>query len=243
VAGDDLGNVAVGDGGAWSAATALTSGDAPVTAIACPKPSFCLVAVGSDLVPYEHGSWLKPRSLAGGGASAVSCTRTPLCLAIDGGILSGAGLRFRRLPAQLTGPSPAGVSCSASACVELDGAGGAVLDRRGVWSELAPLPGGRRFRPAGILTDVRARIAGTAVKVRLHCADAACRVGLSILRGKTVLGRGSRALPPNRRVTVKLALDAAGRSALRRGGRLRLALAIAEQSPTGVIRRHLAFTS
>jgi hypothetical protein len=112
-----------------------------------------------------------------------------------------------------------------------------------VWSALPPLPGGRHYTPAGILSAGRPRSAGSVVKVPLRCADAACRFEAAVFRGRTLLGGGVRLLPADRRVTVKLRLGAAGRAALRHGRRLKLTLDISEVVPGGFVRRHLTFTS
>jgi hypothetical protein len=242
VLGDDLGNVAEGAGGSWSEPIDI-AGANPVAAVSCATRRFCAAAAGTALVGYEGGSWREPDSVGGGGVTSLSCSTASFCLAVDGRGLSGGGRHWHRVPAQLTGPSPSLVSCAGPACVELDHAGSAVRDRRGVWSELAALPGSRGFRPAGLVTVGRVRSTGSVARIPVRCVAATCRLTLTLRRGSTVLGGARRTLSADRRAIVKLELGAGGARALRRARRLRLGLVITEAGPGAVVRRHLAFTS
>jgi hypothetical protein len=243
IGGDDLGNVVEGTGGAWGTPTDLASGDVPVDAVSCPTRAFCVAAVGGALVPYVKGSWRRPTPVRGNGITALSCTTAPLCLAIDGGVLAGGGRRWRRVAAQLTGPRPISVSCSASSCVELDAAGNAVRDDHGVWSELATIPGGRAFRPAGLVTVGRVKSTGPVARIPVHCLAAACRLTFRVRLGSTVLGAVSRRLSAGRHMRMKLELGSSGRRALRRDRSLSVDLVVVEAGRGAILRRRLMFTS
>jgi hypothetical protein len=232
LAADDLGNVAEGTGGPWGSSTKISSAGTPVDLVACASRSFCAAAAGTTLAFYDKGSWGKPTTVAGEGASALSCTTAPLCLAVDGGVLEGSGRRWTSVPGQLTGPSPRAVSCSGSACVVLDSTGSAVLDARGAWSELAALPGEKAFRPAGLVKLGRVHAGRTVVRAPVHCLDATCRVTLSLRSGTRVLASVQRTISAGHRATIKLApRDRA------------LELLITEAGVGTVARRHIAFTS
>lgn len=243
VAGDDLGNVVEGAGGAWGAPTPIATGDIPVDALSCPTRVACVAAAGSELVSYRAGAWAKPRLVGGAGVTALGCASASMCLAVDGGMLAGGRGRWKRVPTQLTGPRPGLVSCSESWCIVLDGSGSAVRDERGVWSELAALPGGTAFRPAGVLSVGRARTAGPIARIRVRCSAADCRLALNVDRGPTVLGARRLRLAAGLRTTLKLALGARGRRALRQRRSLPLELVVSEVGLGTVLHREIVFTS